>query len=176
MGRLLLITKKAPICIDAFNNLTRLRNKCTRKRSWTVTPLAENRILSPACLPIPPSGYPQNKKSKLQAIWKCCTGAKDRARTGHPDLGKVVLYQMSYFRMFSKNFIPLKEPLFFRWDCKDRDCFQKTKLFWIFILNPPQQFILFTITIFFIRQPHHSVTILPDRIIRRLSVNGSHLW
>ncbi len=26
-------------------------------------------------------------------------GAKDRARTGHPDLGKVVLYQMSYFRM-----------------------------------------------------------------------------
>ena len=25
-------------------------------------------------------------------------GAKDRARTGHPDLGKVVLYQMSYFR------------------------------------------------------------------------------
>ena len=26
------------------------------------------------------------------------TGAEDRARTGHPDLGKVVLYQMSYFR------------------------------------------------------------------------------
>ena len=26
-------------------------------------------------------------------------GAEDRARTGHPDLGKVVLYQMSYFRM-----------------------------------------------------------------------------
>ena len=25
--------------------------------------------------------------------------AEDRARTGHPDLGKVVLYQMSYFRM-----------------------------------------------------------------------------
>jgi hypothetical protein len=29
-------------------------------------------------------------------------GAKDRARTGHPDLGKVVLYQMSYFRIFKK--------------------------------------------------------------------------
>ena len=29
--------------------------------------------------------------------------AEDRARTGHPDLGKVVLYQMSYFR-FLKNF------------------------------------------------------------------------
>ncbi|MEY4703330.1 MAG: hypothetical protein RIR96_1227 [Bacteroidota bacterium] len=26
------------------------------------------------------------------------SGAEDRARTGHPDLGKVVLYQMSYFR------------------------------------------------------------------------------
>ena len=26
--------------------------------------------------------------------------AEDRARTGHPDLGKVVLYQMSYFRIF----------------------------------------------------------------------------
>ena len=26
-------------------------------------------------------------------------GAEDRARTGHPDLGKVVLYQMSYFRI-----------------------------------------------------------------------------
>ena len=25
-------------------------------------------------------------------------GAEDQARTGHPDLGKVVLYQMSYFR------------------------------------------------------------------------------
>ena len=26
-------------------------------------------------------------------------GAEDRARTGHPDLGKVVLYQLSYFRL-----------------------------------------------------------------------------
>ena len=27
--------------------------------------------------------------------------AEDRARTGHPDLGKVVLYQMSYFRILN---------------------------------------------------------------------------
>jgi hypothetical protein len=27
-------------------------------------------------------------------------GAEDRARTGHPNLGKVMLYQMSYFRNF----------------------------------------------------------------------------
>ncbi|MEY3120883.1 MAG: hypothetical protein RL548_1240 [Bacteroidota bacterium] len=31
-------------------------------------------------------------------------GAKDRARTGHPDLGKVVLYQMSYFRLYKNYF------------------------------------------------------------------------
>jgi hypothetical protein len=31
-------------------------------------------------------------------------GAEDRARTGHPDLGKVVLYQMSYFRMYQELF------------------------------------------------------------------------
>ena len=30
-------------------------------------------------------------------------GAEDRARTGHPDLGKVVLYQMSYFRVKELN-------------------------------------------------------------------------
>jgi hypothetical protein len=29
--------------------------------------------------------------------------AEDRARTGHPNLGKVVLYQMSYFRILYKN-------------------------------------------------------------------------
>ena len=34
-------------------------------------------------------------------------GAEDRARTGHPDLGKVVLYQMSYFRLINKN-LPVK--------------------------------------------------------------------
>ena len=27
-------------------------------------------------------------------------GAEDQARTGHPNLGKVVLYRMSYFRNF----------------------------------------------------------------------------
>ena len=29
--------------------------------------------------------------------------AEDRARTGHLDLGKVALYQMSYFRINDKN-------------------------------------------------------------------------
>ncbi len=39
--------------------------------------------------------------------------AEDRARTGHPDLGKVVLYQMSYFRKYAK-----KELDDF-WECKN---------------------------------------------------------
>ena len=30
----------------------------------------------------------------------CCFGAEDEARTRDPNLGKVVLYQLSYFRIF----------------------------------------------------------------------------
>ena len=29
-------------------------------------------------------------------------GAEDRARTGHPQLGRLMLYQMSYFRLLVK--------------------------------------------------------------------------
>jgi uracil phosphoribosyltransferase len=40
-------------------------------------------------------------------------GAEDRARTGHPDLGKVVLYQMSYFRLYVEApELPLKKNLY----------------------------------------------------------------
>ena len=46
--------------------------------------------------------------SNLEVLY----GAEDRARTGHPDLGKVVLYQMSYFRMFFKN-LPAKRTVVF---------------------------------------------------------------
>ena len=35
--------------------------------------------------------------------------AEDRARTGHLDLGKVALYQMSYFRINDKNFTYFSE-------------------------------------------------------------------
>ena len=44
------------------------------------------------------SGVSQKKSSAWLA--RGCLRAEDRARTGHPDLGKVVLYQMSYFRIF----------------------------------------------------------------------------
>jgi hypothetical protein len=42
--------------------------------------------------------YFQNFKKNPLAVTRGFFGAEDRARTGHPDLGKVVLYQMSYFR------------------------------------------------------------------------------
>jgi hypothetical protein len=40
-------------------------------------------------------------KKILRLPGKRIVGAEDRARTGHLDLGKVALYQMSYFRMDS---------------------------------------------------------------------------
>ena len=43
-------------------------------------------ILNPVCLPIPPLGH---------------IGAGNEARTRDPDLGKVVLYQLSYSRKFT---------------------------------------------------------------------------
>jgi hypothetical protein len=41
--------------------------------------------------------------AKASGLLEAFFGAEDRARTGHPDLGKVVLYQMSYFRVFGNN-------------------------------------------------------------------------
>ena len=83
---------------------------CTRGRARTGTPLkgkgrpGSNRhafkgqgILSPSCLPIPPLRH-LHKKSRLPS-GPC--GAENETRTRDPDLGKVVLYQLSYFRLLS---------------------------------------------------------------------------
>ena len=51
-------------------------------------------ILSPSCLPIPPLRH-LHKKSRNES-GPC--GAENETRTRDPDLGKVVLYQLSYFR------------------------------------------------------------------------------
>ena len=51
-------------------------------------------ILNPLCLPIPPLGQ---------------IGAGNEARTRDPDLGKVVLYQLSYFRKRNKNHLLCEE-------------------------------------------------------------------
>ena len=52
-------------------------------------------------------------------------GAEDRARTGHPDLGKVVLYQMSYFRLY-KNYFE---------DCKNNKTALLNKFFFLLVLG-----------------------------------------
>ena len=54
-------------------------------------------ILSPSCLPIPPLRH-LHKKSRFPS-GPC--GAENETRTRDPDLGKVVLYQLSYFRLAS---------------------------------------------------------------------------
>ena len=56
-----------------------------------------HRILSPACLPIPPSEHPVLgiKKEHECSLF---IGARNGIRTRDPDLGKVVLYQLSYSR------------------------------------------------------------------------------
>jgi hypothetical protein len=70
---------------------------CASGGNRTRTRIAANRILSPACLPVPPPRLV--KKNPVPPYAGRDSRAKDRARTGHPDLGKVVLYQMSYFRV-----------------------------------------------------------------------------
>ena len=45
-------------------------------------------------------------------------GAENEARTRDPNLGKVVLYQLSYFRMLPE------------WDCKGRQNILTSKLFY----------------------------------------------
>ena len=44
-------------------------------------------ILSPSCLPIPPFEHPFKER------------AENETRTRDPNLGKVMLYQLSYFRV-----------------------------------------------------------------------------
>ena len=59
-------------------------------------------ILSPSCLPIPPLRH-LHKKSRTDS-GPC--GAENETRTRDPDLGKVVLYQLSYFRFDSRTKTP----------------------------------------------------------------------
>ena len=39
------------------------------------------------------------KVQSLNKLWTLCFGAKDETRTRDPNLGKVMLYQLSYFRI-----------------------------------------------------------------------------
>ena len=66
---------------------------CAPERSWTVTTVAGHRILSPACLPIPPPG--SNKAKKIPH--ESGTMGEDQAELAtRPWQGRAL--PMSYFR------------------------------------------------------------------------------
>jgi hypothetical protein len=73
-----------------------------------------HRILSPACLPFHHPGATLNKIG----IEKLLLGAKDETRTRDPHLGKVMLYQLSYFRKYFKEHVSV-----YLTDCKDSNLF-----------------------------------------------------
>ena len=50
-----------------------------------------------------------------------CFGAENETRTRDPNLGKVMLYQLSYFRILL--------PILVVWDCKGTHFFLTSKLF-----------------------------------------------
>ena len=108
-----------------------------RDGNRTRTDISAHRILSPACLPIPPpepislkmkgslastifKNYPEDKKFPViiyskkplllaeRFLWR----AENETRTRDPNLGKVMLYQLSYFRI---------------WDCKSNNFFTSSK-------------------------------------------------
>lgn len=72
------------------------RLNCTWDGNRTHTSVTAHGILSPACLPVPPPKRPDKTKSTDGAF---SFRAKDGVRTRDLDLGKVALYQLSYFRV-----------------------------------------------------------------------------
>ena len=96
------ITKKA-VCTQNDTNCPIL---CPRPESNRYG-FISHRILSPACLPIPPLGLPTyvvnlTLPTKKGIAWTdTFPWAENETRTRDPDLGKVVLYQLSYFRTIS---------------------------------------------------------------------------
>ena len=66
--------------------------------------------LKRARLPIPPPGHFTKEPNVLTLFVSKC-GAENGTRTRDPNLGKVVLYQLSYFRIFYENFTLLSASL-----------------------------------------------------------------
>ena len=74
--------------------------------TWTRTPsVAANRILSPACLPIPPPGRRMVKKSRPAFAERGNFEREDRLEPAILTLAQVVLYQMSYSALFKNYFL-----------------------------------------------------------------------
>ena len=55
--------------------------------------------------------------SKFKSAFLLTPGAENETRTRDPNLGKVMLYQLSYFRIFPE------------WDCKGTKIFLTSKFF-----------------------------------------------
>ena len=76
------------------------QNQMIKRHSWyskrDLNPHSRNGqgILSPSCLPIPP--FEQLNSDELVFSHE---RAENETRTRDPNLGKVVLYQLSYFRL-----------------------------------------------------------------------------
>ena len=66
--------------------------------------LFNQRTMSKSCVSTSSTTKASSSDLKKSPSEEGIFGAKDRARTGHPDLGKVVLYQMSYFRLYKNYF------------------------------------------------------------------------
>ncbi len=105
----------------------------------------------------PSSGRIFSKKVSISADF--CFGAENEARTRDPNLGKVVLYQLSYFRRFLMNYFPFgiaKVDIFFI----------LPNLFWIFFIffEKIRKFYSFSLQISFVPQvlcpSHHSSLLL----------------
>ena len=60
-------------------------------------------------------------KSKSAFLLTSFLGAENETRTRDPNLGKVMLYQLSYFRIW--------HPILFVWDCKGTKIFLFSKFF-----------------------------------------------
>ena len=100
---------KKPLTISGF-----FASLLYQERESNPHGLVAHRILSPACLPIPPSRH-LRKKHRLAVPYR---GAKDGVRTRDLDLGKVALYQLSYFRVTDS-------PLWWRIVDANLECFPR---------------------------------------------------
>ena len=64
---------------------------------------------------------PRRVISKFKSAFLLTFGAENETRTRDPNLGKVMLYQLSYFRILL--------PVLVVWDCKGTHFFLTSKLF-----------------------------------------------
>ena len=82
------------VCVYNKNGYALERHPRVSKMRLELTQPNGHYPLKVARLPIPPPGH------LFLSLMAFVEGAKNGTRTRDPDLGKVVLYQLSYFRKF----------------------------------------------------------------------------